>query len=312
MVGVKDLGVLITPLPGGDREVLRSALADVHQQITNLQGNGPREALERALAYLDWCHEAQRRLRNQVRPAELEYLVPLKAYDVVLAAAGAFVTRPVGDRLINGLVSTQLDERVSVLKAALDDLAGQVKRFDRRGELLVLDTNIYMEHPEKIEDWDIAGDLYLGFEDVHIIVPLVVVDELDKGKRQHGERGYRAGYSVAYIDRITREEGGVIRGKDFSVEEKARGTLSVEVLLDPPGHVRLPDNDNEIVDRTVDVQALAGRPVRLVTYDTGMAMRGRYAGLKVHHLEQPKKEPPKQTRQRQRGGQVPDLRANAG
>lgn len=42
--------MLITPLPGGDREVLRSGLADVHQQITNLRGGGPNEALQRALA----------------------------------------------------------------------------------------------------------------------------------------------------------------------------------------------------------------------------------------------------------------------
>ncbi|SIM73103.1 PIN domain-containing protein [Micromonospora cremea] len=294
--------MLITPMPGSSREALRSALINVHETIVNLRGGGGPDALSRALAYLDWCHEAQRRLRNQVRPAELDYLVPPKSYEVVLSAAGSFGFGPSGERLINGLVSTQLDERVSVLQAALDDLTEQVKRFERHAELLVLDTNVYMEHPEKIEAWDLAGDLYLGFEDVHIIVPLVVVDELDKGKRQGTEKGYRAGYSVAYIDRITNEQGGVIRPKDFSVEEKARGTVTVEVLLDPPGHVRLPINDDEIVDRAVAVQALAGRPVRLVTYDTKMAMRGRHVGLRVHRLEQPEKEKEEEKQPRRRRG----------
>lgn len=148
--------MLITPLPGGDREVLRSALTDVHETIANLRGGGPGDALSRALAYLDWCHEAQRRLRYQIRPAELDYLVPLKSYEV-LAAAGSFGNRTMGDRLINGLVSTQMDERVSLLHAPLNDLAEQVKRFDRPGELLVLDLNVYMEHPEKVEAWDLAG-----------------------------------------------------------------------------------------------------------------------------------------------------------
>ncbi|PWR07363.1 hypothetical protein DKT69_34940 [Micromonospora sicca] len=287
--------MLITPLPGSSREALRSVLTQVHETVANLRSGGPPDALSRALAYLDWCHEAQRQLRHQVRPAELDYLVPLKSYEVVLSAAGSFGDQRVGARLIHGLVSTQLDERVSVLQAALDDLAEQVKRFERPGELLVLDTNVYMEHPEKIEAWDLAGDLYLGFEDVRIIVPLVVVDELDKGKRQGAERGYRAGYSVAYIDRITLEQGGVIRAQDFSVEEKARGMVTVEVLLDPPGHVRLPSNDDEIVDRAV---AVPGRPVRLVTYDTKMAMRGRHVGLRVHRLEQPEQEEGKQPRRR--------------
>ncbi|MFF4880237.1 PIN domain-containing protein [Micromonospora sp. NPDC000668] len=303
--------MLITPLPGSSREVLRSALTNVHETVANLRSGGPPDALSRALAYLDWCHEAQRRLRNQVRPAELDYLVPPKSYEVVLSAAGSFGDQRAGDRLINGLVSTQMDERVSVLQAALDDLAEQVKRFERPGELLVLDTNVYMEHPEKIEAWDLASDLYLGFEDVRIIVPLVVVDELDKGKRQGAVRGYRAGYSVAYLDRITREQGGVIRAKDFSVEEKARGTVTIEVFLDPPGHVRLPDNDDEIVDRAIAVQALAGRPARLVTYDTGMAMRGRRVGLRVHRLEQPEKEEdgkqqPRRRRERESKGGARD------
>ncbi|MEU7802515.1 hypothetical protein AB0B10_24970 [Micromonospora arborensis] len=73
--------------------------------------------------------------------------------------------------------------------------------------------------------------------------------------------------------------------------------MSVEVLLDPPGHVRLASNDDEIVDRVVAVQALAGRPVRLVTYDTKMAMRARHVGLRVHRLEQPEGEE-KQPQQR--------------
>ena len=51
------------------------------------------------------------------------------------------------------------------------------------------------------------------------------------------------------------------------------------MLYDPPGHARLPINDDEIVDRALTVQLLAGRPVRLLTYDTGQAMRARAAGL---------------------------------
>ncbi len=52
--------------------------------------------------------------------------------------------------------------------------------------------------------------------------------------------------------------------------------------------------DAEIVDRALAVQTLARRPVTMVTYDISMALRARYAGLKVvsppypEHEEQPR------------------------
>ncbi|MFI7509066.1 hypothetical protein ACIBSS_19785 [Micromonospora aurantiaca] len=51
--------------------------------------------------------------------------------------------------------------------------------------------------------------------------------------------------------------------------------MITEVVLDPPGHVRLPNNDDEIVSRALAIKTLAGKQVRLLTYDTGIAMRGR-------------------------------------
>ncbi len=60
--------------------------------------------------------------------------------------------------------------------------------------------------------------------------------------------------------------------------------MTLEILLDPPGHARLPINDDEIVDRAVTVQTTAGRDVTLITYDTGHASRGRVAGLEVRKL----------------------------
>lgn len=53
--------------------------------------------------------------------------------------------------------------------------------------------------------------------------------------------------------------------------------MTVELLFDPPGHRRLPINDDELVDRALAVQSLAGR----VTFDTGQASRARAAGLQV-------------------------------
>ncbi|MFF7977156.1 hypothetical protein [Streptomyces sp. NPDC007905] len=63
----------------------------------------------------------------------------------------------------------------------------------------------------------------------------------------------------------------------------------MEIVLEQPGHVRLPIPDDEIIDRAVAIQALAARPVRLLTCDTGQHTRGCADGLKVTKV--PTKDP---------------------
>ena len=62
------------------------------------------------------------------------------------------------------------------------------------------------------------------------------------------------------------------------------GKVTVELLLEEPGHVRLPHPDDELVDQALALEALSGRKVYLVTFDTGMSVRARAAGLEVIKL----------------------------
>ncbi|MGW4499135.1 PIN domain-containing protein [Micromonospora sp. NPDC004336] len=296
--------MMISLVPGTSHAAVRSTLVHLQDALASAQQAGPGRAVDRAYRYLEWMHEARRLLRNQIRPAGLEQLLPMQSYKLVLSAVGAhqvpLVSLPReqpaggalhlgGERLLNGLVAAQADERVQALAAAVTDLDGAVQRFSRQfAQVVVLDTNVYIHHERKLEDLDLAGELTLGIADIRIIVPMMVVDELDKAKLSGGDKGYRAGYTVAYIDRVA-QAGGQIRAAAYEREPDPRGGVSVEVLLDPVGHVRLPINDDEIVDRAVSLEPLAGQPVRLVTFDTGMALRARAAGLRVHKLEQPPK-----------------------
>ena len=54
-----------------------------------------------------------------------------------------------------------------------------------------------------------------------------------------------------------------------------RSRLAIEVVPDPPGRLRLPVADDEIVDRAAYFERLAGRKVVISTLDTGMTMRCR-------------------------------------
>jgi hypothetical protein len=51
------------------------------------------------------------------------------------------------------------------------------------------------------------------------------------------------------------------------------------LVFDPPDHIRLPSNDEEIIERAVSIDSLAGRKIRFLTYDTGQSTRARRAGL---------------------------------
>jgi hypothetical protein len=63
---------------------------------------------------------------------------------------------------------------------------------------------------------------------------------------------------------------------------------SSTTVLDPPGHVRLPINGDELVDRTVAFQALAGPKITMISYDTGQSTRARAAGLRPVKIQQPR------------------------
>ena len=66
----------------------------------------------------------------------------------------------------------------------------------------------------------------------------------------------------------------------------------MELVFDPPGHIRLPINDDEIIDRALAVEPLAARRVTLLTYDTGQSMRAQAAGMPVKKLTKPIGEEP--------------------
>ncbi|GAA4985342.1 hypothetical protein HD597_004128 [Nonomuraea thailandensis] len=68
---------------------------------------------------------------------------------------------------------------------------------------------------------------------------------------------------------------GVVRHRGSAPENPAfpRGAITIDLWPDPPGHVRLPRTDDEIIARAVALQARAGRKVKLLTGNLGMSTR---------------------------------------
>ena len=56
----------------------------------------------------------------------------------------------------------------------------------------VLDTNVLIQAPYAMQ----------CFEDNHVVIPLVVVEELDGLKKADGERGFNARQAIRFLERL--------------------------------------------------------------------------------------------------------------
>jgi rRNA-processing protein FCF1 len=283
--------MLVTPRPGVSRDNLLSTLRRVHNDAVNLRGgSGPSTAHKRLLAYLEWTSNTVRMLGNQVSSADLAHLVLTKRHELLLSGAGTLTgTEMEVQRVVNGLVSLELDQRVEAFDAAVKALDKQIKRWSAYASFVVPDSSFYIQHQDKLEDADFGPLLDVWQSPVAVLVPVVVVDELDRLKESKDRHvRWRAGYTLAVLDRVFANSAGSARLRAGDVvpgpDGVTRSEITIEMVFDPPGHARLPINDDEIVDRALAIEPLAARKVTLLTYDTGQSARARNAGLQVVKL----------------------------
>ena len=117
-------------------------------------------------------------------------------------------------------------------------------------------------------DWATA----LGAHGVRVVLPLIVLDELD-GLKKTGNKTVSTAARVA-----VREIQKRITTQDLRAPLDWLGGV-VNVLPDSPDHVRLANNDWEIVDRSSYLASIAEGPVVLATFDVGMRARALIQGV---------------------------------
>lgn len=283
--------MLITPHPGADRTNIRNMLREIRVRAENLQAHSG-SAYNSLLRYLEWATDAAQILRSQVSARDLDHLILTRRYQALLGSCG-MLAGTAQERLVNGLVDLEVTERIQAFQEAEAALEAQIGRWDGQEWFVVADSSFYIHYPDKLADVDLHKVLGLpGGEYVRLLFPIVVVDELDGLKEAGKQRArWRASHTLGLLDEILAGSTlGILRRADLvSQGGEVRGEVKMEVVLDPPGHVRLPIPDDEIIDRAVAIQPLAARDVRLLTCDTGQHTRGRAAGLKVTKV--PAKDP---------------------
>lgn len=276
----------IRPLPGVTGASLLDALRLTENSLQNVRGTGG-SAIERFNAYQRWANEEARRLGQILRPAGLDHLVTTPRYWMLQSLD------PTAHGSLASFIDLELDERLRVVSGARGELERDLARWQSaRGLVVVADSNVFLHHDEYFDAIEWTKVVPARAEDVHLVIPLLVIDELDNQKR--GTRNNkvsdvnpelvrtRARVTLRKLDDLfTNTEWRVTLTPSVFPE---RGAFTVELLFDDPDHVRLSRADDELVDQARELQDLSGRAVHLVTFDAGAAFRGRAAGLTVIQL----------------------------
>lgn len=282
--------MLVTPLPGTNCENLRLALSDVLNKLRNVRGGVPSREDGFLTQYLLWTTDAMRQLRSHIHAYDVERLVLGSHHDRLLNARPSSA-QPHIQRRVNGLLNLELDQRIAELEEAVADLDLALTRWSRLARYVIPDTTVFINHPSKLRELDFASELQVRETPIHLVIPIAVVDELDRLKEsKNQEVRWRAGHTLGVLDEVLRQSPGPsqLRDKDISASQAQdipHGAVTVEIVLDPPGHVRLPIDDDEIIDRALAIKPLTPSPITLLTYDTGQATRAWAAGLNVVKLK---------------------------
>src|SRR5687768_15679820 len=147
----------------------------------------------------------------------------------------------------------------------MSDSNGHVKTF-------VVDTNVLLHNPNAL--------FMLG--DNEVVIPLDVVEELDKFKTNTDDLGRNARTAIRHLDRL-REKGNLADGVDVpQTGGRVRVILEEDQRLCPGLTANTPDN--RIICCAKSLQA-EGRRVVFITKDINARIKGDALGIAVEDFE---------------------------
>ena len=138
----------------------------------------------------------------------------------------------------------------------------------------VIDTNVLLHDP---------GAIY-RFEENEVVIPIYVIEEIDKFKKDMSELGRNARQCARYLDDFREKGGSLSKGVDLP----GGGTLRVAVPRDRPGSGKRDSaaQDNAIIQVALDLRdSDRTRPTILVTMDTNLRIRADALGLSAENYD---------------------------
>lgn len=141
---------------------------------------------------------------------------------------------------------------------------------------IVPDTNVFL-HYTFFKDLDWVAHVRTvdaTVTDVRLVVPSVIVDQLDDQSYKPQPRADRA---KAVLRELRQLQEGL---PSPEAPAAIRAHVDIQLLVDAPGHAARRNDDDEILTRAEYVAALVGDRVHIATGDLGMQTRAVMRGLK--------------------------------
>lgn len=243
-------------------------LTRVKSELGNTRGGG-REPWDRRDNWLRWWAATDSQLRNLFADGGLAAALSLSADKIRDANLGAlpFV-----------LMNRETDAWDEQLGQVIEELKALKPFIERPGHIVVPDTSAFVEG-EYFTDQNWQSLVGVGAaEPVRLVVPILVVEELDDLKRGRDRTQDRARSVLRRMWELN---------SDARTAAALPGSrpVTIEVLVDGSWHVRRPVNDNEIIQRTLFIGEITGRDVILAAGDYSMLYQASSAGLKAVLME---------------------------
>lgn len=136
----------------------------------------------------------------------------------------------------------------------------------------ILDTNVLLFDPAAINK----------FGNNKVFIPIVVIEELDRFKKDQSENGRNARYFARLVDEL-RENGSLVKG----VKLANGGILQISILREPAtkhAGIDLSINDNLILANALYLKE-QGEDVHLITKDINLRLKGDALGVTAEDYE---------------------------
>ena len=138
----------------------------------------------------------------------------------------------------------------------------------------VIDTNVFIHKPDAI----------LSFRDNEVVIPLWVLEELDKLKTYSDERGRNARHAIRFLDSIV---AGGRPGEGIRMENGSVLRIVMTSPADLPLDLEMQKPDNRILSAALAMQK-EGRRVFFVSKDINARVKAAALGIKAVDYEKQK------------------------
>jgi hypothetical protein len=224
--------------------------------------------------WLRWWSEADRHLRSLFVDGDVAsslYVSSERVRSLDMANAA----------LPGGFLNREIDAWVERFEQLIGELKALKPFIERPGQIVVPDTSVFLEGAYFTEmNWQAVAGVGAG-DLVRLVIPILVMQELDEHKRGRDRVQSRA---RSVLHRLWELHGG--NASNAAALPGSR-PVTVEVLTDDSWHTRRPVNDNEIIERSIAVSEVTGRDVILAAADYSMLYQASAAGLKTALVARP-------------------------